>query len=419
MKPIRYVMMTASLLFAFVALPTGCQKAPQAASAPAGKKDKAKDDHGHDHAHPEEGPHGGALAEWGEHEYHAEFTVDHKTKSIAIYVLDGEAKKAPKIDAGKISKVTVTITNVTPPLTLELKLDASKSDAKGIAFTGTHEQFGKEMEFKGTINGTVDGSPYSGEFKEENHDHDHDKDKKKTGHDIEGHPGGVHVAFAQGRYYAEAILHKGGSVHLFLFGKNLSKVVEAEVQTVTAYVRRIGEKEFITFELKPEPLDGDVKGYTSRFAGDVPKELWTHELEITIPALKLNGERYHLAFQTADKPGDGHASEVAMPSSKSEIDDERKLYLTAAGIYTAEDIKANGSTIGSEKFKNFKAKHDIKPKVGDKICPVTLTKANPECAWIIAGKKYEFCCPPCVEEFVKLAKEDPKSVKAPEEYVKK
>jgi hypothetical protein len=63
----------------------------------------------------------------------------------------------------------------------------------------------------------------------------------------------------------------------------------------------------------------------------------------------------------------------------------------------------------------------MKPKPGDKICPVTMTKANPACTWIIAGKEYEFCCPPCVDEFVSWAK-DPelaKDILPPEEYVKK
>lgn len=412
MKSFRSLLAALTAL-ALAILGVGCQK-QQAGNAPAPKNSKD----GHDHAHPEEGPHGGSLAEWGDHEYHAEFTVDHKNKTVTVYVVDGEARKAPKLEAAKITKVTLTISNVSPPLTVELKHDASRSDSRGIAFMSTHDQFAKEMDFKGTINGAIDGLHYSGEFKEGDHDHDKEK-KKKTGHDLESHPGGVHVAFAQGRYYAEAVMHKGGSVHLFLFGKDMSKVVEAETQKITAYVRKIGEKEFVTFELKPEPLEGDGKGFTSRFAGDIPKELWNQELEITIPALKVGSERYHLAFQTADKPGDGHDTKLAMPTNNVEEDEERKLYLTAAGIYTYDDIKANGSMIASEKFKGFKATHDIKPKVGDRICPVTLTKANPECTWIIAGKKYEFCCPPCVEEFVKLAKESPKDVKQPEEYVKK
>jgi YHS domain-containing protein len=409
MKPLRYALAAAALALAVFG--AGCQK--QAGDAPAPKK--SKDGHDHEHAHPEEGPHGGPLAEWGEHDFHAEFTVDHKSKMVLVYVLDGEAKKAPKFDATKITKVTLTISNVSPPLTLELKHDASKTDSRGIAFATTHDQFAKDTDYKGTISGIIDGLQYSGEFKAGGHGHE----KKKTGHDVETHPGGVHVAFAQGRYYAEAVMHKGGSVHLFLFGKDMSKVVEAESQKITAYVRKIGEKEFVTFELRPEPLEGDGKGLTSRFTGEIPKDLWNQDLEITIPALKLGSERYHLAFQTVDKPGDGHDAKLAMPTSKAEEDEERKLYLTAAGIYTNEDIKANGNVIASEKFKGFKATHDIKPKVGDKICPVTLTKANPECTWIIAGKKYEFCCPPCVEEFVKLAKESPKDVKQPEEYVKK
>jgi YHS domain-containing protein len=37
----------------------------------------------------------------------------------------------------------------------------------------------------------------------------------------------------------------------------------------------------------------------------------------------------------------------------------------------------------------------------------------------VGGKTYEFCCPPCVEEFVKLAKEQPEEVKEPADYVKR
>ena len=50
---------------------------------------------------------------------------------------------------------------------------------------------------------------------------------------------------------------------------------------------------------------------------------------------------------------------------------------------------------------------------------MTLTKANPKCSWIVGGKNYEFCCPPCVDEFVKLAKSNPEKVKQPDQYVKR
>src|SRR5829696_9292877 len=55
------------------------------------------------HDHGAEGPHGGALAEWGEEEYHPEFTVDHATQEATVYVLDGSAKKAAPIDAKELT----------------------------------------------------------------------------------------------------------------------------------------------------------------------------------------------------------------------------------------------------------------------------------------------------------------------------
>jgi hypothetical protein len=47
-------------------------------------------------AHPTEGPHGGPLIEWGDEEYHLEFTVD-RPKKQALYVLDESACKATPI----------------------------------------------------------------------------------------------------------------------------------------------------------------------------------------------------------------------------------------------------------------------------------------------------------------------------------
>jgi YHS domain-containing protein len=98
---------------------------------------------------------------------------------------------------------------------------------------------------------------------------------------------------------------------------------------------------------------------------------------------------------------------------------ERELYLTPGGIYTAADIKANGNQLPTQKFRGVRVNHDLKPKPGDRICPITLTKANPGYTWVVGGKAYLFCCPPCVEEFVTTAKTDPAGIKAPEEYVKK
>lgn len=398
-------------LFSVTVLLTGCEK-PESARTNMTQSAKATSGkHAHSAGDSEEGPHGGLLLEWGDGEYHTEVVLQPASRSLLVYLLDGEGRKAARVNANKITQVLATLTHVSPPLSLTLKHDPNRSDSNGLAFVASHDSLGQLETLKGNLSGTIENVKYSADFTHDPHGH------KKAGHDLEGHPGGIHVSFAQGRYYAEAILHKGGSVHLFLFGKDLSKVVVADMQKVPAYIRKVGDKEFTNFELIPEPLPGDDKGFTSRFTGEVPKELQNQDVEITIPALKVGQNRYHLAFKTTDKP-DNHGAEPSMPT-KTELDEERQLYLTPGGLYTTDDIKANGNMTGSEKFKNFKASHDIKPKVGDKICPITLTKANPECTWIIGGKKYEFCCAPCVDEFVKLAKEDPKAIKAPEEYVKK
>ena len=126
------------------------------------------------HAHPHNGPHDGALAEWGEEQFHAEFTVDHGKKQATIYILDGTAKSAPKLNANEISNVELTIKGM-PPVKIELRPDPVKTDAKGIAFSGINDLFGKEMEFEGTISGKIKDQAFSGDFAEKPHDHHHNK----------------------------------------------------------------------------------------------------------------------------------------------------------------------------------------------------------------------------------------------------
>ena len=154
---------------------------------------------------------------------------------------------------------------------------------------------------------------------------------------------------------------------------------------------------------------------TSQFLGHLPKELVGKKLEVTIPVIRVANDRFRIAFKSVPDAG---ADDHGMPAKVAD-DAERKLYLTPGGKYTEADVKANGNVTASQKFKGFKAEHDLKPKAGDKICPVTLTKANPKCFWVIGGKTYEFCCPPCVDEFVGLAKEKPDEIKDPGEYRKK
>jgi hypothetical protein len=229
-----------------------------------------------------------------------------------------------------------------------------------------------------------------------------------------GAHGGIIVEVGRDNYHAEAVFEQGGVVRLFTLGKDEAKVQEVESQTLTAYAKPEGGAESASFLLKPEPQEGDAAGKTSQFVGKLPRDLWGQNLEVTIPSIRIAGDRYRLGFKSA---GDSHADDP-MPAKVAD-EEERELYLTPGGKYTEADIKANGGQTASQKFKGFRASHDLRPRPGDKVCPVTLTKANPRCTWVVGGKTYEFCCPPCVDEFVKTAKEQPEALKEPEAYVKK
>lgn len=232
------------------------------------------------------------------------------------------------------------------------------------------------------------------------------------GHKPSAH-GGIVVPIGRDNYHAEAVFEKDGVLRFYTLGQDEAKVIEVEAEPLTAYVKAEGGTEATQFVLKPEPQPGDAAGKTSQFVGKLPRELWGKKVEVTIPNVRIGGERFRVGFTSAVAHAD-----TDMPAKVAD-DAERALYLTPGGKYTDADIKANGGTTASQKFKGIQASHDLKPKAGDRICPITLTKANAAYTWVVGGQAYEFCCPPCVDEFVQLAKDKPGEVKPPDEYRKK
>jgi YHS domain-containing protein len=107
----------------------------------------------------------------------------------------------------------------------------------------------------------------------------------------------------------------------------------------------------------------------------------------------------------------------AMPRPVAE-NQQRELHLKPGGLYTLADIAANGRTTPIQKYRSFQPQHDFNPQAGDPLCPVTRTKANANCTWTIAGQEYQFCCPPCIDEFVRLAKHRPLEIQPPGAYRK-
>jgi YHS domain-containing protein len=98
---------------------------------------------------------------------------------------------------------------------------------------------------------------------------------------------------------------------------------------------------------------------------------------------------------------------------------ERNLFLSSGGLYTDADIVANARQVPAQRYRGMMASHNRRPPKGARICPISGTQANSKFAWVIGGKRYLFCCPPCIEEFVQQAKERPASIRAPQDYVKK
>lgn len=227
-----------------------------------------------------------------------------------------------------------------------------------------------------------------------------------------GTHGGIIIPIGADSFHAEAVVEDNGSLRLLMLGKDETRIQEVDVQPVRAYVKVVGQPDATPVDLAAVPQDGDAPGRTSQFVGQLPETLRGRQLDVTIPNLRIAGERFRVGFTTVTA---GHGAD--MPSSV-QPDEERSLYLTAGGIYTEADIAANGRVTAKDKFRGIASAHDMFPKAGDRICPITRTKANPQFTWIVGGKSYQFCCPPCVDEFVQLAKENPQEIQDPGSYVK-
>jgi hypothetical protein len=170
MKKIRTFM---AAVFGLVAMSftAGCQEqsSTESASTPAATAEaehaEGEGDHGHSHG---AGPHDGTLTDWGGGTYHVEFTVDHDKQEATIYVLGSDEKSPAPI---KTDKVLLSIGD--PEMMVELLPEPQKGELNGLAsrFVGKHEKLGVVQEYAGTISAEIEGTPYTGDFKEEAHDH--------------------------------------------------------------------------------------------------------------------------------------------------------------------------------------------------------------------------------------------------------
>lgn len=222
--------------------------------------------------------------------------------------------------------------------------------------------------------------------------------------------GGVVVSLGddQDHYHVEAVVAGGRYLTLYPLAEEAKRMLEVEAQVLTARVKLEGDAVPVPVLLMPVPRPGDADGRTSRFVGKLPEDRWGRRLVVAVDGVTIAGKRFPVNF-TVDP---------SVPAQEAHVQEER-LYRAPAGRYTQADITANGGTTAAQRFKEFHATHDLKPEPGDRVCPVTRIKADRACAWVVDGKTYQFCCPPCVDEFVATAKKQPREIREPEDYVKK
>ena len=210
--------------------------------------------------------------------------------------------------------------------------------------------------------------------------------------------------------HAEALLELGGGLTVYTLRPDARVALAVERQLLTAWAWPEGEETAAQVLLVPMPLPGDAPGAASRFKGRLPERLWGRDVSVTVARVATPSGRFRVRFGELKSPADqaGHRAEL------------RRLYLTPGGKYGAADVEANGRTTAAEKFGGGRADaHDLAPAGEGWLCPVAAVRAEPGVVWVIGGRDYRFCCSPCVDEFVALAKTRPELIGPPEAYRKR
>ena len=140
-----------------------------------------------------------------------------------------------------------------------------------------------------------------------------------------GKHGGALIPIGSDKYHAEAVFEKGGTVRLFTLGQNEAAVLEVEVQELSGSVRAITATDWEPFVLAPTPQPGDKPGTTSQFTGTLPKSLAGKRVVVKISAIRIGGERFRIAFESAPA-----TDEHAIPA-KVVDDDGREVPRGALG----------------------------------------------------------------------------------------
>lgn len=239
--------------------------------------------------------------------------------------------------------------------------------------------------------------------------HQADDDPGSHEHPSGPHGGAVVAIDKDNRFHAEAVFEPDGLVRLYTYGRELTEARPVVACTVCAAVRAHDGTDEYAVMLRPEPQGTDPPGMASRFAGRLPPDMWRGHLRLVVWSLAVDGDRFLFEIDAANAPPDPTATDRAAAA-------EAALYSNTGGKYHEEDVRANGSVPASRRYLGERPAHNDKPTAGERVCPVSRSRADARFVWVVGGLEYRFCCPPCIDEFVKAAKERPDEVRHPDFY---
>lgn len=115
-----------------------------------------------------------------------------------------------------------------------------------------------------------------------------------------GTRGGTIVPIGADSFHAEVVVDQDGTLRMLMLGRDETRIQEVEIQQLRSYVKAPGAAARAV-DLMAVPDAEDTEGRTSQFTGQLPKSFIGKPLEVTIPNVKIQGERFGVGFTTGDQ----------------------------------------------------------------------------------------------------------------------